>query len=200
MTRRTRTPERRSRSWQVPISVAVIIISAVVIWQLAGGLFDGDPTPPEPDAEVTAFWVDGARDLREDWFATSPDIVQDILTGSDCLVGVEIKAAICPDLHDRYEGYRMIVQSLIARGNALDRPEDSTADEWMDTLVLAWTNLDESLAGYAQLGLAGYEPQPWIDHLEDYRQTVVAGFTEAEIALGRMLIEVEPDQISPAAP
>ena len=207
MAQRTRSQGRRSgggrgRSWQVPLSVAVIAISVVAIWQLSSGLFDNDSTstPSEPDQEITAFWVDSGRDLLTDWRNTSPEIVQDIATGRDCLQGEEFTAAVCPDLPQHYQDYRLRLGALVDRAAGLAPPPDSSAEEWLARMVSAWTALDSSLRTYAQLGRDGYERQPWLDHQASYRDEVVPGFTEAEFALARMLGEVDPTMLSPAAP
>ena len=203
MTQRTRTRGRdgasRGRSWQVPLSVAVIVISVIAIWRLSGGLFGGDDglvdLPNEPDPEITAFWVESGSDLLTDWYATSPLIVQDIALGRDCLQSEEFKPADCPDLPERFQGYRVALDALAVRAEALERPADSTADEWLLSLVSAWSELEASLGVYAQLALAGFQDEPWLEHQERYREEVIPLLTEAEFARARMLAEVEPDVV-----
>ncbi len=201
--RRTRTRRssggNRGRSWQVPLSVAVIAISAIAIWQLSSGLFDDEPSPREPVPEITAFWTESGRDLLTDWRTTSPDIVQDLATGVDCFPDVEIMAAVCPDLPEHYDGYRLRVQALIARADGLATPADSTAEEWLTELTEAWTNLDAALATYAQIGRDGYDRSAWEAEQASYREQVIASFDEGEFALARMLIEVDPVAISGGA-
>jgi hypothetical protein len=198
---RTRDDARRGRSWQVPLSVAVIVISLIAIWRLSGGLFDDGPggsileVEGEADPEITAFWVDSGRELLTDWRMTSPSIVQDIATGSDCLPSVEFKAVACPDLPERYQGYRVALEALIARAAELERPSDSSADEWLTKLAAAWRALEESLGVYADVGLAGYAEEPWLEQQARYREEVIAGFDEAEFALARMLSEVDPEAV-----
>lgn len=201
MTQRTRTRGRdgtsRGRSWQVPLSVAVIVISLIAIWRLSGGLFDDDDglvdLPSEPDPEITAFWLESGSDLLTDWYATSPLIVQDIALGRDCLQSEEFKPVGCPDLPARFQGYRVALEALMARAEALERPPDSTADEWLTSLISAWAELEESLGVYAQLALAGYQDEPWLEHQERYREDVIPRLTDAEFARARMLAEVESD-------
>ena len=200
-----RSPARRKgRSWQIPLSVAVIAISAIAVWRMWP---DGSDPVVGPDlsqftvnAEVTTFWVDHGYDLVEvRWRPISVTINQAIAIGQDCLPSNQFESSACSEIVGALDQRAADLRALVDDARRLRAPPESTADEWLVLHIAAWERMIVNAGRFANLARDGFtaaeEPQ-WMDVLAQY-QTDAELFTQAEFQLARVIAEVSPDQRRP---
>ena len=125
--RRSPPARRRGRSWRIPLYVAVIAISAVIIWRVwpSGGeeTLGPDPSAFVPSEAVTAFWVEDGFDLVANrWRPLSTRINNTMALGRDCLPSEELKAGDCSEVGDRFDAQVADLRELVAFSQGISPP------------------------------------------------------------------------------
>ncbi len=197
---RNESPARRGRSWTLPLYVAVIAISGIVVWRVLAGGSDGASIGPEPsdfvvNPAVSAYWRDDGRLLVARSRELLPGIAEDLSDGQTCVPSSLFPAVRCPDIPGELEESAATLEALIADARATSPPADSTASEWLRLQLVGWEELLVRLRLFAEIGRDGYDEQRWDEAFAVYAES--DAFTQSERQLARMLAQVAPEDLAP---
>ena len=187
------------RSWLLPIYVAVIAISLIVVVRL---LTSGDDEPVfqerEPDPEVTAFWVDHGRALVARWRQISPGLIQDVNDGGTCLPSLEAVAARCPELGSDLAAKLPAADEVVADAKAVTPPPDSSASRWLELQIEAWEGTIADMRRFVLIANDGFDEPAWRAALADFQEASIERGA-ADLQMVEVLAEVPADVRNPEA-
>lgn len=176
----------------LPIFVALIAISVVVIVSTLGGWFEDDGgSAVEADPAITAFWVNEGGPLLQESRTFAPDMPQHVNDGQSCRPSEEIQGINCDDLPDLYESYAQSYEQFAATARSYSPPEGLAAD-WWDQQIEAWDAFAEDLRGLREAAVNGYGDEEWAEAVSAQRGSDLQ--SEAELLLAKMLPYVEDSQ------
>lgn len=176
----------------LPFYFFVIVASLVaVVWGIRS-IRESSKSAPDPDPDVTAFWVEHGGAFTVRYRTLASDVITDIADGGTCQPGTDLPAARCPELPAIYDHELEQMDALIADARQVQPPPGTLAEEWWNLQLTAWDRFREHLARFARLSHDGFAREGWQAAMETYRQDNAQG--DAEMALARMLVLVEPEK------